>query len=123
MSLEGLEVHALCAIDALGIAGMLKQPIQITSACAQCGIQVHVAVSADGETITEVEPSSILVWAGVAVAGHGCCAVILCPEINFFCSRSHLEAWRQAHQDVVGEALGLLPALDVANRIFARLLE
>lgn len=121
--LDGREVYALCAIDALGIAGMLKQPIQITSACPHCGARIGLAVTADGETITEVEPSSILVWAGVAVAGQGCCAVTLCPEINFFCSPAHLETWRQGHQGVEGEALGLLPALYVANRIFARLLD
>lgn len=123
VTLDGREVYALCAIDALGIAGMLKRPIQIDSTCAHCGARVSLAVTADGETITEAEPSSTLVWAGVAVAGQGCCAVILCPEINFFCSPSHLEAWRQGHLDVEGEALGLLPALYVANRIFARLLD
>ena len=34
-----------------------------------------------------------------------------------------LKLWRQGHQEVEGEALGLLPALYVANRIFARLLD
>lgn len=121
--LEGREVYALCAIDALGIAAMLKRPTRITSACAHCSNQVSLAVTADGETITEAEPSSIMMWIAVAVAGQGCCAVTLCPEINFFCSPAHLEAWRWAHGEVEGEARGLLSALYVANRIFAHLLE
>lgn len=121
--LEGREVYALCAIDALGIAAMLKRPTRITSACAHCGARVSLAVTADGEKITEAEPSSILVWIAVAVAGQGCCAMTLCPEINFFCSSAHLEAWRWGQGEVEGEARGLLPALYVANRIFARLLE
>lgn len=120
--LEGREVYALCAIDALGIAAMLKRPTRITSTCAHCGNQVGLAVTADGETITEAEPSSILVWIAVAVAAQGCCAVTLCTEINFFCSPAHLEAWRWGHGEVEGESHGLLPALYVANRIFARLL-
>ncbi len=57
----GRERHACCATDALGMAPMVGEPVEINSSCHQCGAPLKFAVTPHG-----VEPGSesVMVWFG-----------------------------------------------------------
>ena len=63
---NGQERYACCAIDALGIAAMLRQRIDIRSRCHHCGESLALAADPTG-----AEPSAIdmMVWIGEREAG------------------------------------------------------
>jgi Alkylmercury lyase len=60
----GVSVHAMCAIDALGVSAMLGQPVTVTSAQPGTGRQVTVQV--DGDQATWEPPTAVVL---VAAAG------------------------------------------------------
>jgi hypothetical protein len=45
---DGAERHACCAIDALGIAAMLRAPITVRAACHHCREPLTIPVEPDG---------------------------------------------------------------------------
>lgn len=113
---EGPEVYAMCAIDALGMPFMLRKDAIVESVCAQCseGIQVEVKDAA----VTRVNPPDIMVW--YAAIADGCVpATDLCPDLNFFCSREHLDAWANGKK---GQALSFEEALQRGRQVFGALL-
>jgi hypothetical protein len=57
----GGERYACCATDALGIAGMIGEPIDITSACHHCGGSLHFAATPDG---VGSNAEGLMVWFG-----------------------------------------------------------
>src|SRR5882757_6302815 len=78
---DGPTVHAMCAIDALGISAMLGRQVTITSDEPGTGHIVIVHVDGDQADWT---PSTTVV---VAATTDDCCvpsAQRTCPHINFF---------------------------------------
>jgi alkylmercury lyase-like protein len=79
----GHRAHAMCAIDALGIAPMFSQSIQIASSDPLAGGDVRAHITPEGEGTWE--PESAVVVAGVidrsGASFRGCC-----PALNFFVS-------------------------------------
>src|ERR671925_127841 len=59
---DGHETYAMCAIDALGIAPMFEEPIEITSHDPWSGNEVNVRVTP--EAVAEWRPKSTVVVAG-----------------------------------------------------------
>lgn len=57
----GQERYACCAIDALGLAPMLGQRVEIRSPCHDCGDALELAVSPDGPP---PEADGVMVWVG-----------------------------------------------------------
>ena len=57
----GGERYACCATDALGIAAMIGEPIDITSACHHCGESLHFAATPDG---VGSNAEGLMVWFG-----------------------------------------------------------
>ena len=57
----GGERYACCATDALGIAPMIGEPVEITSACPHCGEVLKVAVTPHG---VGRDPEGVMVWFG-----------------------------------------------------------
>jgi hypothetical protein len=55
------ERYACCATDALGIAPMIGEPVEITSACHHCGEVLKVAVTPHG---VGRDPEGVMVWFG-----------------------------------------------------------
>jgi hypothetical protein len=119
--LSGREVFALCAVDALGIAAMLKQDARISSRCAHCGSPVDI--EARPERVTRHLPSQTVVWFPIS-SEDNCCPVAesRCPTISFFCASDHLEAWRKANGQPPGVILSLLEAFEAGREIFGSLL-
>jgi DNA-binding transcriptional MerR regulator len=117
--LNGQEVYAMCAIDALGVSAMLDQPVIIYSSCAHCGRPVSLEVQ--GERLGAVYPSSVVIWYQAAEAS--CVpATAKCPGINFFCQEAHRVAWNKTHPDSKGHQLTVATALERGIKIFGHLL-
>ncbi len=115
----GAEVYAMCAIDALGMPFMLRKDAEIISACAQCGQDVHIYVR-DGRVATYA-PADVAVWLGEMSAG--CVAATdLCPDLNFFCSPTCIDAWTSAHPEKHGERLNFDEALTRGRQVFEGLM-
>jgi hypothetical protein len=53
--------YVCCAIDALGIAPMLGQPVRIRSACHHCGVPMELPVGPSG---AGAETKGVMVWVG-----------------------------------------------------------
>jgi hypothetical protein len=58
---DGRARFACCAIDALGIAPMLGQPITIRSRCHHCGAALRFAADTEGPGL---DAGSVMVWIG-----------------------------------------------------------
>ncbi|HSD51549.1 MAG TPA: alkylmercury lyase family protein [Candidatus Methylomirabilis sp.] len=112
-------LHALCAIDALGIPFMLDAPGVIRSGCFWCHAPIGVHI--EGGVVAAHWPASVVGWYPEKDSC-GCTATSLCVLINFFCSEDHLGAWRKANPCEEGIALNLQEAVDAGRMIFGDLL-
>ncbi len=116
----GREVFALCAVDALGIPAMLQETASISSQCGYC--ESPVEIEARPEQLTRYLPPKAVVW--FATSEDDCCPVAesRCPNISFFCSGDHLEAWRRVKGQPSGILLSLSEAFEAGRVIFGSLL-
>lgn len=112
-------LHALCAIDALGVPFMLDAPGVIRSQCFWCRSPVQVYIQR-GE-VSRHQPAGQVVWYPEKDSC-GCVATSRCILINFFCSEDHLEAWRDGNPGEQGTALSLAEAAKAGQMIFENLL-
>ena len=116
VKLRGHSLHALCAIDALGVAGMYGADVQVRSPCRFCGATVHAATSDEGSALGSAAPAEALVWYDFAFSGSA--ATSCCTAIAFFCSDDHLRRWldaqaprREGIRLTMGEALEMGSAI------------
>lgn len=115
----GPEVYAMCAIDALGMPFMLRKDADIVSACPECDMEVRVEVR--GGHVTAHRPSDVAIWLGEM--SEGCVAATdLCPDLNFFCSPTCIDAWTIAHPAKHGERLNFDEAVTRGRQAFEGLL-
>lgn len=109
-------LHAMCAIDALGVPAMLGEPGVITSTDPASDRQVTVTVDADG-TLTADPPGAVVL---LGASGDGGLASSACPVIDFY---AHAE---QAHQalaqpGLTGDVLTIADAHALGVALFADL--
>jgi len=117
---SGVQVYAMCAVDALGIPFMLNTDARIESGCSHCGQSITVAVQ-DG-ALAEHAPESLL----VGYMPLDCCttpATEQCPNINFFCSPEHLDEWMENHRGEELKTLSLSQALERGREIFGAMMQ
>ncbi|MBI0539580.1 hypothetical protein D9599_29175 [Roseomonas sp. KE2513] len=115
-------VHALCAIDALGMGAMLACNTAIESSCPECGTPIRIATCDDGHALASVTPGTAVVWAGIRYAD-GCGATSGCTVKLFSCSDEHLTAWRQrVDPQGAGFRLPVEAALQVGKGLFVPML-
>ena len=112
-------LHALCAIDALGIPFMLDAPGVIRSGCFWCHAPVGIQIEGGG--IAAHWPASVAAWYPDRDSC-GCTATSRCLLINFFCAEDHLAAWRNGNPGEQGIALSLEEAMEAGRTIFENLL-
>ena len=109
----------MCAIDALGIAPMLDQPIEITSHDPLGNEPFHANLSPDGTAWWQPETAAVV--AGVndrhADSCSGCC-----PVLNFFASTENAERWLNEHPQVRGDVITIEDAIVAGRAIFADVL-
>lgn len=115
----GAELYAMCAIDALGMAAMLGQPIAIISVDPIDGTAIHVRVLPGGEATWQ--PVEAVVLAGRACEGpsfRGCCQVL-----NFFSSAENVERYLDEHPGVEGSPISIPDAVVAGEAVFGSVLE
>jgi hypothetical protein len=108
------------AIDALGIAPMFGEPIEVTSRDPVSGDEVRAQLAPDGEA--DWLPDSMVILAGAAQgcgeSFHGCY-----PVLNFFASTQNVERYLSAQPDVEGFAISVPEAVAVGEAVFGDVLE
>jgi len=117
----GIQVQAMCALDALGIPQMTSHDAQISSTDPASGQPITVAF---GGGDWRFEPAATVVL--VATAAGGVCGTVAdccCPHVNFHAGPQHARAYLQAHPGMAGEVLSQAEAVQVAWRNFGGLLE
>jgi Alkylmercury lyase len=117
---DGHEVDAMCAIDALGIAPMFDEPVEISSQDPLTSASFHARVTPAGDAAWE--PGSAVVVAGVSErcgeSFRGCC-----PVLNFFVSAENAERWLREHSDVRGRVVTIEEAITAGRAVFGDVLE
>jgi hypothetical protein len=133
----GIQVHAMCALDALGIPLMLRRPALVSSLDPQTGEEVRVRVWQDDATDsgaesglpgwrTEWEPATALVYARPEDHEADSCDIACdcrCPVINFFAAPAHARQWAQQHGTPGDVMLSPAEALPRADRRFGGILD
>jgi Alkylmercury lyase len=120
--LDGLPaVHAMCAIDALGLPAMAGRDGRITSADPADGTPIEVTVCDGAWSWT---PGSTVVVAARAVGcgpGGGSFEV-MCPHTAFHASRSSARAWLASRDGLDAEILDQETAIECGRLNFGTLL-
>ncbi len=113
-------VEAMCAIDALGIASMLRQPIEISSRDPRSGTEIWVRL--DPNEHAWWEPSTAVVLAGSPDCDRpsfrGCCDVL-----NFFQTDDSANTYLAAHPELTGFTISIPDAIEAGRTVFADLLK
>ncbi|MEY8828813.1 organomercurial lyase [Sedimentitalea sp. XS_ASV28] len=117
VSVEGVGMHAVCAIDALGVAAMTSRRTEVSCRCPVCQVSTSVTVAADGLTIEAASSRAARVWAGVTEVGT-CAADSQCKTMRLFCSPAHLATWLQNHAPTRGFDLTLEEGVQLGAAIF-----
>jgi DNA-binding transcriptional ArsR family regulator len=112
----GVELRAMCAVDALGVGAMYGEDASIESSCHQCAAPIRITTRAKGRKIASLSPSAASVWVGACYEGQA--ATSLCPAIVFFCGGEHLDAWRAVNSGVEGAHLSVTEAMEVGVALF-----
>lgn len=123
VTLGAVTLHAMCAIDALGIGSMYDQDIEIRPLCRHCAARIEITTKDRGRAIALCTPITAVVWSSARYE-HACAATSLCMEIAFFCSDTDLQQWRSNRcQDSDGFRLSMDEALEAGRAIFERSLQ
>lgn len=115
---SGIEVFAMCAIDALGIAFMLDQHTTVHSSDPQTGEPIAVTVHPAGES--EWTPASAGVLVARARAGES--ASCICPHTNFAASPQSGRSLLDQTPGLAGHVLSMDDAIATGRDTFAELL-
>jgi len=120
VTVEGRLVQAMCAIDALGIAAMLDQPIEIRSHDPVSGNKIHVHVTPDG--VGSSQPETAVVLAGSSTCDGpnygGCCDIL-----NFFESSENAQCYLDENTSVTGMPISIGEAAAAGRAIFGAVLK
>jgi hypothetical protein len=109
----------MCAIDALGIAPMFGEPIEIDSRDPVSGEAIQARVAPDGAA--EWSPQSAVVVAGALDRQSDSCSGC-CPVLNFFASPANAERWLAEHAHVRGSVISMQEAAAAGRAVFGEVL-
>jgi len=104
---DGLERYAMCAVDALGVAPMLDQPVQIRAQCPTCLAAIQIAARPDRIALRH-PPSTIVIRRRSSGPAH----LNRCSATRFACSPEHAQSWI----DTNGGPDDVLQSLEVSFR-------
>ncbi|MCP3805513.1 alkylmercury lyase family protein [Allokutzneria sp. A3M-2-11 16] len=116
---SGVEVWAMCAIDALGIPAMLDTDATITCADPVTGADVAIDVH-NGQYAWN--PDTAVVFSSAAT-GTGPSADVCCNDLNAFTSSATARIWMREHPCTPGELLDAVTAERCGRHIFGTLLD
>jgi Alkylmercury lyase len=112
---DGHEVDSMCAIDALGIAPMFGQQIEIESRDPMSGDEIRARVTPDAATEWWPEPA-VVVAGAIRNQGDACCGC--CPVLNFFASPANAVRWLSEHPEVQGTVISMHEAAAAGRAVF-----
>jgi hypothetical protein len=115
VSVDGADRHAMCAIDALGIASMLDAKVEINATCPISG--ERLVMRASGKAVESSSSEGIVV---VRRRTGGAAHVSRCAATRFFRSPADAEAWLVSEGDAGDVVLSLDEAYDEARTVFGR---
>lgn len=119
----GVQVHAICAVDALGTAAMARRPADATCICPTCRAGVSLSISPDGLTVEHASRPDPRVWTGVTDVG-ACAADSQCKSMLLFCSPEHLDTWKRSQPPSAhGFDLSLAQGVHLGAAIFRPFLQ
>jgi hypothetical protein len=113
-------VQAMCASDALGIAPMLDQPIEIVSNDPTSGAEVRVQLTAEG--VATWQPAEAAVLAGSA-SRNGASFCGCCDVLNFFETKANATQYLFEHPEVAGAPISIPDAIEAGRIVFGDVLE
>jgi alkylmercury lyase-like protein len=123
VEIDGQEIAAMCAIDALGAGAMARRSAQVRASCAHCDAPISLGIAGRGLEIDVVSPDTAQIWAGVAPVS-GCAADTQCQSMLLFCCPAHLEGWRVGKSpEAQGYCLTPAQALQLGAAIFRPFLD
>jgi hypothetical protein len=112
--------QAMCAIDALGIAAMLDQPIEVRSHDPISGREIRVHANPDGGA--DWQPEAAVVLAGSSSCeGPSYCGC--CDVLNFFESTENAQRYLRENASVAGMPVSISEAAATGRAIFGAILE
>jgi hypothetical protein len=121
VELHGRMLHALCAIDALGVGAMVGADIRVAASCKFCAVPVAIETARNGTAFASASPAGTVVWYDLAYRETA--AASCCRSIDFFCSDAHLDGWLAAQEaGREGHRLTLDEALEVGRALFGPVL-
>ena len=117
---SGHEVDAMCAIDALGIAPMVGEAIEVSSRDPRSGAEIRLAAVPSGPERWSPEGAVVVagMLAGEADSCRGCC-----PALNFFGSSMSAEHWLEEHPQVRGRVISIEQAAAAGRAVFGGVLD
>ena len=115
---DGHEVYAMCAIDALGIAPMFDETIEIASQDPRTGERIEIELTPAGTG--SWRPNGSVVVCGASGSGESCCSC--CPVLSFFASRENGERWLAGRPDVRGYVMSMAEAIEAGRAVFGDVL-
>ena len=116
---DGHEVDAMCAIDALGIAPMFGEAIEIESRDPISGDNIRARVASDGSLEWSPEPS-VVVAGAIHSQGDACCGC--CRVLNFFASAANAQRWLAEHPEAGGDLISMQEAAAAGRAVFGGVL-
>jgi hypothetical protein len=117
VTVEGLNNHAVCAIDALGVAAMTGKAARVSCLCPICGTAVETTVADDGLAHEGTTHPDARIWTGVMHVG-ACAADSQCKSMRLFCCAEHLAEWRESRPEMTGFDLSLAEGIQLGAAIF-----
>jgi hypothetical protein len=110
-------VHAMCAVDALGMIPMVGAAGRIDSIDVHTGEPVQVTCEAGRWTFA---PEAAVML--VAATGSGTSSTCTCPYINFHVSQASADAFLAVNPNLTGAVLGQADAVALGEQLFGPLL-
>ena len=115
---NGHRVYAMCALDALGIAPMFDQSIEIVSRDAVTGEGIEVELTPAGTA--SWQPEGAVVVCGASGSGESCSTC--CPVLSFFASAENGVRWLEGRPDVRGYVMTMPEAINAGRAVFGDVL-
>lgn len=110
MRLGDQALFTWCAADAIGIPAALGEDGEVLTACPQCSAEIVVQIEAGMPAAND----DLVLWLPTASCSH--VVTQFCPDVNFFCNRDHLHAWRSQAAQPAGETLKADEAAELGRR-------
>lgn len=115
--INGFQVHAMCALDALAPAAMFECRAEVDSECAVSAAPVHIEL--DNQTVLNTEQVAGLHFGINWMAADGCCSCSdsLCTEMLFLKDLDIARSWQ--NEDSVNRQIFDLPeAIEFSSGLF-----